>query len=299
MYQTEAQEPETYRYEGTVAQAREDPPVTTALQSADSQLRDSAAGATQSLLATLDQVARKKRGVEDTMALLMREIHAARQKRIRRILGTIALVIVVIGLVTLHIQAGGFGWMLFKLFGALWVADKAVGVRRNAARTLGEAGDPRAVGVLAIAQRDGDALVRRGAEEALLKLLPRVRAGDAAYITEKPMQALLSLLETGNDPLRIALLRALEQIGDERAIPYVNSLIVFGSPPVRRQAEQCQPYLEERARRARESATLLRASSAAAVITDPNHLLRPSYPSAPQTPKEHLLRPVQPQPGDG
>jgi len=296
MHQTAAQNLETYRCDETAAQARGGLPVLVALQNADPQLRASAATAAQGLLKTLDQVALKKRSVEDTMALLMREIRAARQQQIRRILGIVVLIGAIIGLLALRVPVVGFGWMFVKILGALWVADRAVDARRNAARTLGEAGDPRAVGVLAIALEDGDALVRRGAEEALHKLLPRVRAGDAAYITAEPMQALLSLLETGSDSLRIALLQALEQIGDERAIPYVNYLIVFGPSSVRRRAQECLPYLEERARLARESATLLRASSATAVATAPHHLLRPAYASpAPQIPAEHLLRTVQPQ----
>ena len=293
MHQT-VPEPAPYRREEVVALESVIPAVVVALQSADPQRQASAAGAGQDLLRTLDQIAGKKRSVDDTMALLMREIRAARRQKIGRIVGTIVLIGMVIALLALRIPIGGFGWLFFKLLGVFWVADRAVDVRRHAARTLGEAGDPRAVGVLAIALQDGDGLVRHGAEEALHKLLPRVRAGDAAYITADAMQALLSLLETGSDSLRIVLLQALEQIGDERAIPYVNYLMVFGPPTVRRQAEACLPFLEERVRLARESATLLRASSLSAVAAAPEHLLRPaSAASTPSVPADHLLRPVQ------
>lgn len=271
--------------------------VHSALRSADARTQAEAMAATQGLLATLQEIARKKQIVAETMNLLLRETRAARRRKVGRAVIIVALLGMLVWLmVLLRISPGGFIWPIIQVVAAIWAADRAVHARRDAATTLLKAGDPRAVGVLAVAVRDGDPHVRRVAEDALHTLLPRVRTNDAVYITPDQMQALLSLLEDYDDRLRIAVLTALEQIGDARAIPYVMQLSLFASPTVRKRAEECLPFLEERVRLARESATLLRASSAASAIAAADQLLHPAYANTPM-PAEQLLRPMESQGG--
>ncbi len=247
--------------------------------------------AADSLVATLAEIARKKRAVDETMALLLHETRAMRSRR-RHKMALRLLLCSVVFLTFFHWHQHVFSWYwIFQVSGGgWWMADKAANARKDAARMLTQAEDPRAVGVLAVALRDGDAPVQQLAETALLKLLPQVRASHAGYVDADQMAALLSIAHGDDASLKVALLRALEQIGDSRAIPTVEHLLRDNWKIVRNQAEQCLPYLRERARRARESATLLRASHPAASSL-PAQLLRPANDSSRSNQASELLRP--------
>lgn len=243
------------------------------------------------LTATLVQIAHRKQSVEETMARLEREIEKAKQQRQWRLFGGVALFVML--LVLLKGEMVKLWWLFITIFGA-GAAEAAVSTRREAAAALKTAGDPRAVGVLAVALQDGDAMVQRVAREALQSLLPRVRASDAAFITTAQMEALLAMgtRNAKNVPLLLALLKGLEQIGDGRALPLLRELQSDFRPPVREQAEVCLSFVEARARRARESATLLRASSAETAVKS-DQLLRPATAAPMETPQTQLLRPVE------
>lgn len=231
--------------------------------------------------------------VEETMALLQQEIEAARRLRQRRLLtagGFVGLLLVLIALTNGKILDNL--WWILQMGGGFWAADQAVGRRLDATQTLKNAGDPRAVGVLAVARKDGDKAVKYAAEDALQALLPRVRASDAAYITSEQMNALLTLGYHADSNIRTALLAALEQVGDARAVPVVQNLLTDPKESVRERAAQCLPFLEERVRRAQESMTLLRASAPTKLAVAPEQLLRPAVPTPAQTPASELLRSV-------
>jgi hypothetical protein len=86
----------------------------------------------------------------------------------------------------------------------------------------------------------------------------------------------------------VAILRAFEQIGDTRCVPYVEELARFADQKrVRDAAEACLPYLQELAENERSSQTLLRAASASG--TTPDTLLRPAH-ALTETEPGHLLR---------
>ncbi|HZO92059.1 MAG TPA: hypothetical protein VFB38_27320 [Chthonomonadaceae bacterium] len=295
----EAQAAETSAAQA-LAEARSRLPVSAALQSPDAHIRVEARASAKHLLATLQEVKRKKESVEAMMALLLQETRAARRRRyLRTATGTGAALLLIWLIYITRGEIFQHFWWIIKIGAGAWVADKAVNKRREAASALSKAGDPRAVGVLALALRDGDSFVRNIAGSALRTLLPRVRASDTSYITPDQMNALLSLAYDEEDRLRlkIPLLLALQQIGDERALPAVEHLLYDPSRDVRRAAKECLPFVTERVRRARESATLLRASSATSIAAMPDQLLRPASGAPPtQTPADQLLRPMEPQP---
>lgn len=273
-------------------------PVIEALQSAETTVRAEATASARNLLRTLHQITEKKRGVEETMALLLRETCVERRHYRWRLVKAMVLILMLlwIGYSTWDTRFVFFIWGIIPLSSGAWAAERAAGQRRNAAHHLSTADDPRAVGVLAISLRDTDPYVRYVSGKALRRLLPRVRAGDAAYITPDQMAALLSLgfdHTTGLD-LKCALLKGLEQIGDERALPMVEYLQTDPSPTIREAAQNCLPYLTERMRQARESATLLRASAQNGASTPPDQLLRPATAALSQrTPADQLLRPLE------
>jgi len=265
-------------------------PVAEALESGDPWIRSRAAGVLTGLLATLEEVTRKKQRVETMIAQLRMEIETARRARRAKQIRTILLLVSATAFFALQgVHLFWFLWLFFPLSGA-W--DRERSASRKTIQRLSEAWDPRAIGVLAVVAQERDVELSHLAQQALINLLPRVRASDAGFVDAEGMKALIELLREDYDELRLALLKALEQIGDERAIPMVTDL--RDAPrvnlDVRQAAAECLPALENRVRIARESATLLRASSALNPADARAALLRPAA-GAP-TATDNLLRSV-------
>lgn len=253
------------------------------------------------ILALRAMTARRERQERETAAIrqwmrtLETDVAAYRkwkQRKLRRQLFIGSLIGVILlsqNISGLH-GIGDFWW--FFLFGAGGTAAaQAVDVRRSRqmAHHLAIARDPRAVSALAVAARDGDPDTQRVASQGLTSILPQLRASDADAVTEQGMNALLSLLGRSVDPmLQIAILRALEQIGDERALSLVEMLAgPQESAPVREAARSCLGYLRSRAEQARMRQVLLRPAASA----EPDKsLLRPA--SATETDADQLLRPA-------
>ena len=85
----------------------------------------------------------------------------------------------------------------------------------------------------------------------LKRLLPRLHSSDAQGWTTEQHQMLLALLaDWKQEPeFRLYILKALEQIGDARAIPTVEALAAFDRDTpilIRQAASDCLPLLRER-----------------------------------------------------
>lgn len=269
------------------------PSVLTALQSSQPQERTQALQVTQGLLTTLQMAMLQKQGVDDMITLLLKETREARHRRqVRWVKAGLFVLVVVWLLWATHLRLLGNFWWLFSWGGGAWAVDQTLNRRRATVSALGQAGDPRAVGALAVAVRDGEKAVQQAANEALFALLPRVQANHAAYITPDQMNALLELAFRSNIYMQLAVLKALEQIGDQRAIPVVQNLAMSPDSAVRERAKQCLPFLTERARRAEQSATLLRGASVPSLTAGGRELLRPATQAEDATPADQLLRPT-------
>ncbi|HZT43983.1 MAG TPA: hypothetical protein VFA07_17590 [Chthonomonadaceae bacterium] len=159
--------------------------------------------------------------------------------------------------------------------------------RNAAARVLARFEDVRAVGALAVALEFSDEETYSAVHSSLLRLLPRLQASDASLLSKRQRECLYRALGS-NSRLTVAILKALEQIGDEEALPYVESMTHFYMPDVREAAIACLPYIQQRAEQERIRQTLLRPSSANE--TTPVFLLRPTTGAAEDNLKQ-LLRP--------
>ncbi|MCW3055439.1 MAG: hypothetical protein JWN14_4609, partial [Chthonomonadales bacterium] len=157
--------------------------------------------------------------------------------------------------------------------------------------------DPKAVGQLAEALSWPDQDLQYEAASALTVLLPMLKANDASLLSAAQRECLHHELTLPNartqSELMVAILQAFQQVGDNAAIPYVESLAV--SKPrtpqeqkVVQEAQECLPYLRLCASNNSASHSLLRASSFTDTATD--NLLRPSWDN-PETRPEQLLRP--------
>jgi hypothetical protein len=286
------------------------------------------AKARHQLLQTLYALVARKQKEEDERAAvqawaetLEKEIRAYRKwkrKQLLRWVYRIALSTLLLHLL-LQGHADGAWWILFFIGGEAAV-DAAADTRRQAAYTLARARDPRATSVLAVAARDGDRYTREVAIRGLKSILPTLKASDAKYMTSEGKEALLSLLHESDDPqLLTATLQALEQIGGQRDIPFVQPLTQWKLPRtlqrihllptglvllwltdtyspqsaeeehVREAARNCLLALQERAEQERLRNTLLRPAQAHEDLA--SVLPRPVQGSS-ETPPNMLLRPV-------
>jgi hypothetical protein len=105
------------------------------------------------------------------------------------------------------------------------------------------------------------------------------------------MDALLKALGGKDRDLTLAILKAWEQVGDEKALPAVERLAAgTWDSRVRAAADACLPALRQRAELARQRDTLLRPASAPG--TGSEVLLRPAAGPG-ETSAALLLRPVE------
>ena len=141
----------------------------------------------------------------------------------------------------------------------------------------------------------------------LISLLTQVRDEDANCINHSQREFLCKSLKPPqdtrytsgwNDDFRVAILKALEHIGDSQAIPIVEALAnsdpdTSGERRVRDAARECQLRLWQHSGQVDAAETLLRASSRTA--EKDRTLLRPASGKLETAPHE-LLRPTESKP---
>ena len=177
---------------------------------------------------------------------------------------------------------------LFFTLVAIWFTQlHRFALTPNQARMAGKLAsvdDVQAVGALTEMTSWPDDRIRSMAIAALVRLLPRVKASDTQLLSPDQRTQLYQWLRIANANrhavFQIALLGALEQVGDTAALPYVRALAGERSVTLPQQnvidaAIRCLPFLEECAQHNSSSQVLLRP------ITDQTHdanLLRSAKP---------------------
>lgn len=248
-----------------------------------------AQGAKQAL-AQIEMVMQMRRQLRDQIAEIARR---KRKWRVRVALQFGIVLPITACLYWMRINKDVPYWMGWIILGIIVEAFTSIGgnLRSNAIAALAYASDVSMVGAIATCLFDRDKWVRLDAAKALKNLLPSVKASDKRHIQPEEMNALLKALDGRDDALRVAILKALAQIGDAKAIPHVERIIAGPvTPPVRRVAEECLPYLRLRAEQEQQAQTLLRASTAVEVAM-PETLLRPAQ-GAVSSDTSQLLRPL-------
>ncbi|HSV74291.1 MAG TPA: hypothetical protein VLH79_11080 [Chthonomonadales bacterium] len=217
------------------------------------------------------------------MAVLRKEGEQRRRRRkwVWVALAAFVVLMVVLASVGMAHNIGVFGGMFSAM--CAWAAVSAV--QKNAARKLAEFDDIRSTGFLLEALEYDDGQLREIAAAKLTVLLPRLKASDAVLLTEEQRACLNR--QTGKvridreAPLLLAMLKALEQVGDERSVPAVRALANRPgngevAARVRAAAREALPAVEQSAERWRNATTLLRPASGAAADRAEERLLRPS-----------------------
>jgi hypothetical protein len=133
---------------------------------------------------------------------------------------------------------------------------------------------------------------QRATAQGLTHLLPRLRADDTATLDVAAKRLMNHALTRPDVDLILAVLSALEQVGDASAIPNVRKLANKGGIAakelrVQEAARACLPLLLARAEQQQSPQTLLRAASAESINSDT--LLQPASGNVNAAP-EQLLR---------
>jgi hypothetical protein len=183
--------------------------------------------------------------------------------------------------------------LLIPALGSLFHFMRPTPLQHRAAQALADLEDVRVIGPLVEALALPDNFTRKAAAAGLKRLLPKVRASDATYFSREHMEGLYGILNSSDGYLVEVVLAALEQIGDEKALPHVERLVerpAYSSEAVRvqRAAKHCLPALLVRTDKGRQSQSLLRAASQS--DSPSGDLLRPVGQPGASAP-EQLLRP--------
>ena len=119
-----------------------------------------------------------------------------------------------------------------------------------------------------------------------VRLLPRLHASDFHLLNDIQRGLLRRALLGDDKPLTIAILKAWEQIGDGRDLPFVEKICSFDRE-VMEAAKACLPFLLVRTEQQKVSRTLLRPAK---MSTTSDMLLRPATGQARMEEQEDLLR---------
>jgi hypothetical protein len=247
---------------------------------------------TTPLVQQLQSPAIARQRVDELLAVVAEERRRLKIRRRRVMMGILAYVAFILMLVIFTKSGGvvsGMGGILSSLIAAAAVSK----AQKKATKELAEFEDVRSVGPLAQALEYQDRELKAVAENKLTRLLPSLQASDASLLDEEQRKCLYRALHGRNTELVLAILKALEQVGDDKALPHVEKLaegegVVRGDfSRIREAAQACLPALQQRAEWERSRQTLLRAASASDTPSDV--LLRPAGGTIEADPQQ-LLR---------
>jgi len=228
---------------------------------------------------------------------------AARSKSKTQIKGAILCFACLIGLLTLNdpIHADVTVKRIFAIASLILcaipferAADKHNHVN-SALQGLTGLDKPQAIGPLLDALAyTGSGLrnVRTFAQKSLTDLLPRLNTGDLDGLSASQRECLYRELLGGQVKLKLAILTALAQTGDVRALPYVKRAVSLDLDVIAARTS-CLEVLRHRAAQQRASQTLLRASAP----DFPAELVRPVVAAPPNVPEQLLRVADHDQPG--
>ena len=232
----------------------------------------------------------------DAMDALRALLHTGVGARRRDRVGVSILFVYSIIVLLSATMSNGLFYILLNLLVPLlllvaWTAVPSVS-ERNIIRSLINCDNPYGAVLLIEATEYPDDFVRLGATAALVRILSRMQAIHVSLIDEMHRLMLYRLLETDNTELVLAILRALPQFEDGKALPYVESLAAGKGNAAKDKrvidaACGCLQILREYAERERASKALVRAASDP--DTDSQALLRASGEVTNSSP-DQLLR---------
>lgn len=186
-----------------------------------------------------------------------------------------------------------FGFLPFTALYVAWDARKLARIHAMVLDTLGDLGEVCAIPTLAEYASKGNFPLNQKARTALQKLLPRLASEHLGTFSSQTIPNLSKLLSGGTTEFNLAVIAALNLIGDARAIPALQLLIQRTEDfEMRALVREVIYVLEVREAEASLKQNLLRASHPPK--DTPDQLLRPVVGEPDNAPAE-LLRPSSPK----
>ncbi|MCW3053347.1 MAG: hypothetical protein JWN14_2517 [Chthonomonadales bacterium] len=232
----------------------------------------------------------------DGVLTVLRDETQKRAKRQRLFIGIFLSIVLLFVLVSIFTHTTTMLTNLGSYVSFIAMGAAATTQQKTAALAISRFDDVRAVGPLAEALEFKDQQVVPMAEKALISLLPRLKASDAALLSPTQRHCLNRALKGKNTALTLAILKAWEQVGDTGAIAEVEKLAEGRGragrlPKVVEAAKECLPFLRQSAERQQVGSQLLRPADGN--LTPSDVLLRAAMPHTSTDPADQLLRPTE------
>ena len=242
-------------------------------------------------------------GLEELLEILAEERRKSLKKRKRVFVGISiyisAILLLMIVMALSHGNPSGMLGQIGSITAILAGAYAATQKQQKAVQALAQFDDVRAVPRLIEMLEYTNKGLKTDAANILLKLLPKLQNSDAALLTQEH-HAILNRALTGKvaldkawrQQMQVAILNALQQVGNESSLPIVEELAAGkgkakDNAVVQQAAGECLPFLQTRVAGQRQMQTLLRASDGN--VTSADVLLRSAASRAEAHPEE-LLR---------
>ena len=239
-----------------------------------------------------------KDGVE-LLLKVMQEENVCRKKRGNKIVTVYVSLIVLFAVISAFSHGNSFG-VIGSFSGILGAAFAASQTQKTGAVALAKSEDVRAVPFLVEALSFNEKAVFTEARDGLIRLLPLMRLEHANLLSQENRKVLHKLLKKNPSrrekfpakvsELRFAILKALEQVGDESSLEVVQEIVdnpQHYTPQLQEAAAECLAYLKTHIGEVQNAQTLLRASD---YTEHQDELLRPAYHTD-DAPANELLRP--------
>jgi len=226
----------------------------------------------------------------DLLMNVIQEERIKRKVRIRNgitIYSSLMLAFVLLSVFTHGRFMSFFGSFIFILTTGFAVSQ----AQQQGVLALAKSSDVRAVPFLLEALEFPQQEVKIAARQGLIALLPQLRIEHANMLTEVHRKLLHKCLRKQDFDLQAAILKALEQVGDESSLPILQEILDHPNAlsywRLHEPAALCMDFIHKNIERVHNVQTLLRASQ---YTEHQDELLRPAYHTD-DTPSNELLRP--------
>ena len=225
----------------------------------------------------------------DLLVMVMQEEGSKRKARIRN--GITIYVSLMLAFVLLSVLTRGHFMSFFGSFTTIVTAGFAVSqAQQQGVLALAKSSDVRAVPFLLEALEFPQQEVKIAARQGLISLLPQLRIEHANMLTEAHRKLLHKCLRKQDFALQSAILKALEQVGDESSLPILQEILDHPNAlsywRLHEPAALCMDFIHTNIERVHNVQTLLRASQ---YTEHQDELLRPAY-NTDHMPANELLR---------
>ena len=267
----------------------------------------------RSFKAAVRKEAKRRLGTMDVPGLIKLMAFERQQRKSRQLAAGVmfAFYVLILPIVAFWLHSPAVFMTFWVGFGGIIGAMTFTKAQKYGVLALAKVEDRTAIGELVSALEMRDEAVQQAIRPALTRLLSWLRESDSPLLGERERRVLRLFMEekligqrlkehheTEEETLlALAVLQALEQVGDASFLPVVTHWAEGekrgAEPRIRQAAIECLPYLEQTSTRRQEDQELVRASERD-TSAEAEALLRPVTATQHVSAKD-LLRPAPPE----